>query len=182
MMGNTDIGSIAEAGRSGIFTVIWDVTWPFLLGMVGGIICFPLAAVALIGKEIWDMTRSDEERERAALEKIQKDVEKIIDKVRPEIARAVSDRKLRDGIAIPLTGALRQSVDRIEAMLRKQLDDIKTDFEKERVAKPQAMFDKSADERKRIAEANKAERIDVIEPLRERIEAFASIVTEELAG
>ena len=182
MMGNTDIGSIAEAGRRGIFTVIWDVTWPFLLGMVGGIICFPLAAVALIGKEIWDMTRSDEERERAALEKIQKDVEKIIDKVRPEIARAVSDRKLRDGIAIPLTGALRQSVDRIEAMLRKQLDDIKTDFEKERVAKPQAMFDKSADERKRIAEANKAERIDVIEPLRERIEAFASIVTEELAG
>jgi hypothetical protein len=108
-------------------------------------------------------------------------VEKIIDKVRPEIARAVSDRKLRDGIAIPLTGALRQSVDRIEAMLRKQLDDIKTDFEKERVAKPQEMFDKSADERKRIAEANKAERIDVIEPLRERIEAFASIVAEELA-
>lgn len=182
MMGNTDIGSIAEAGRRGIFTVIWDVTWPFLLGMVGGIICFPLAAVALIGKEIWDMTRSDEELERAALEKIQKEVDKIIDKVRPEIAKAVSDRKLRDGIAMPLTGALRQSVDRIEAMLRKQLDDIKTDFEKERVAKPQEMFDKSADERKRIAEANKAERTDVIEPLRERIEAFASIVTEELAG
>lgn len=182
MMGNTDIGSIAEAGRRGVFTVIWDVTWPFLLGMVGGIICFPLAAVALIGKEIWDMTRSDEERERAALEKIQKEVDKIIDKVRPEIAKAVSDRKLRDGIAMPLTGALRQSVDRIEAMLRKQLDDIKTDFEKERVAKPQEMFDKSADERKRIAEANKAERTDVIEPLRERIEAFASIVTEELAG
>ena len=128
------------------------------------------------------MTRSDEERERAALEKIQKEVDKIIDKVRPEIAKAVSDRKLRDGIAMPLTGALRQSVDRIEAMLRKQLDDIKTDFEKERVAKPQEMFDKSADERKRIAEANKAERTDVIEPLRERIEAFASIVTEELAG
>lgn len=182
MMGKTDIGSIAEAGRRGVFTVIWDVTWPFLLGMVGGIICFPLAAVALIGKEIWDMTRSDEELERAALEKIQKEVDKIIDKVRPEIAKAVSDRKLRDGIAMPLTGALRQSVDRIEAMLRKQLDDIKTDFEKERVAKPQEMFDKSADERKRIAEANKAERTDVIEPLRERIEAFASIVTEELAG
>ena len=182
MMGKTDIGSIAEAGRRGVFTVIWDVTWPFLLGIVGGIICFPLAAVALIGKEIWDMTRSDEELERAALEKIQKEVDKIIDKVRPEIAKAVSDRKLRDGIAMPLTGALRQSVDRIEAMLRKQLDDIKTDFEKERVAKPQEMFDKSADERKRIAEANKAERTDVIEPLRERIEAFASIVTEELAG
>lgn len=182
MMGNTDIGSIAEAGRRGVFTVVWDATWPFLLGIVGGIICFPLAAVALIGKEIWDMTRSDEERERAALEKIQKEVDKIIDKVRPEIAKAVSDRKLRDGIAMPLTGALRQSVDRIEAMLRKQLDDIKTDFEKERVAKPQEMFDKSADERKRIAEANKAERTDVIEPLRERIEAFASIVTEELAG
>lgn len=182
MMGKTDIGSIAEAGRRGVFTVVWDATWPFLLGIVGGIICFPLAAVALIGKEIWDMTRSDEERERAALEKIQKEVDKIIDKVRPEIAKAVSDRKLRDGIAMPLTGALRQSVDRIEAMLRKQLDDIKTDFEKERVAKPQEMFDKSADERKRIAEANKAERTDVIEPLRERIEAFASIVTEELAG
>ena len=182
MMGKTDIGSIAEAGRRGVFTVVWDATWPFLLGIVGGIICFPLAAVALIGKEIWDMTRSDEELERVALEKIQKEVDKIIDKVRPEIAKAVSDRKLRDGIAMPLTGALRQSVDRIEAMLRKQLDDIKTDFEKERVAKPQEMFDKSADERKRIAEANKAERTDVIEPLRERIEAFASIVTEELAG
>ena len=61
-----------------------------------------------------------------------------------------------------------------------RLDDLQTDFEEERVAKPQAMFDKSADERKRIAEANKAERINVIEPLRKRIEAFAQTVTAEI--
>ncbi len=182
MLGRTNIGSIAEAGRRGIFSVIWDITWPFLLGFVGGMICFPITAAAIIGKTIYDMTRSDEERERAAVEKIQREVEKIFGKVRPEIVKAVSDKKLRDGIASPLQAELLQSVDRIENLLRKRLDDLKTDFEKERVAKPQAMFDKSADERKRIAEANKAERINVIEPLRKRIEAFTATVTKELAG
>lgn len=182
MLGRTNIGAIAEAGRRGIFSVIWGIIWPFLLGMVGAMISFPITVLAIAGKSLYDLTRSDEELERAALEKIQKEVEKIFGKVRPEIVTAVSDRNLRDGIALPLKAELLQSVDRIENLLRKKLDDLKTDFEKERVAKPQSMFDKSAEERKRIAEANKAERTNVIEPLRKRIEAFAATVTKELAG
>ena len=182
MLGKTDIGSIAEAGRRGIFSVIWDITWPMLLGFIGGFLCFPLTAAAFIGISIWDAAKPDEEKERAALEKIQREVEKIFGKVRPEIIKAVSDKKLRDGIASPLHAELLQSVDRIENLLRKRLDDLKADFEKERVAKPQEMFDKSADERKRIAEAHKAERINVIEPLRKRIESFALAVSKELAG
>ena len=182
IMGKTDIGSIAEAGRRGVFAIIWDITWPFLLGMVGGIVCFPLTVVAFAGKAFYDLTRSDEERERAEAERIQKEVGKVFGKVRPEIEKAVSDRKLRDGIASPLQGELRKSVDQIEELLRKKLEDLKTDFEKERVAKPQSMFDKSAEERQRIANANKAERTNVIEPLRKRIETFAQTVSAEMAG
>ena len=68
----------------------------------------------------------------------------------------------------------------IEANLKNQLDGLKADFERERVAKPQSMFDKSAEERQRIAEANEAIRTGTIEPLRKRIEAFAQTVKKEL--
>ncbi len=182
IMGKTDIGSLAEAGRRGIFTLIWDITWPFLLGMIGGMISLPLTIVVIAGKTIWDMTRSEEERERAAIEKIQKEVDKIFGKVRPEIQKAVSDRKLRDGIASPIQKELLGSIGRIENLLRKRLDDLKTDFEKERVARPEEMFGKSAEERRRIAEENKAIRTGTIKPLRKRIESFAQAVTAEMAG
>jgi hypothetical protein len=44
------------------------------------------------------------------------------------------------------------------------------------------MFGKSAAERKRIANENKAIRTTAIEPLRKRIEAFKVSVTSELAS
>lgn len=182
IMGKTDIGSIAEASRRGIFALIWEVTWPILLGAIGSMICLPLTIGVFVVKVIWDLTRSEEELERAELEKIQREIGKIFDKVRPEIQKAVSGCEFRERIAAPLKAELVGSIVRIETLLRNRLDDLKTDFEKERVAKPQSMFGKSAEERRRIANANRAERTNVIEPLRKRIETFAQTVSAEMAG
>ncbi len=178
IMGKTDIGSMAEASRCGIFSLIWKVTCPVLLVVIGAVISLPLTIGVCLVKGIWYLNRSKEERERADLEKIQKE----IGKVRPEIQKAVSIVDFRKGIATPIHAELLDSISRIENLLRSRLDDLKTDFEKERVAKPQSMFAKSVEERKRIAEENKAIRTRTIEPLRKRIEAFAQTVTKEMEG
>ena len=143
VMSGTNISEIAEKGRRGIFTVIWEVIWPMLLGFIGGIVCFPLTAAVFIGKAIWDLTRSEEERERAEIERLKREIEKIFGKVRPEIAKAVSDTTFRNGIVKPLTEELKDSVQKIEDILRSRLEDLKKDFEKERVAEPDKMFGQS---------------------------------------
>jgi hypothetical protein len=182
IMGKTNIGDIAEAGRRGIFSVLWDVSWPFLLGVIGGMINLPITIAAIAIKSIWDLTRSEEERERAALEKIQREVDKIFGKIRPEIEKAVSDTSFRNGIIRPLSNELIQSIQKVEKILRNRLDDLKSDFEKERVAEPEKNYSKSLEERQRIAAQNRDIRTGTIEPLRKRIEAFAATVTQELAG
>ncbi len=182
IMGKTDIGSLAEASRRGIFTLLWSITWPILLGAIGSLISLPLTIVAIVGKTIWDLTRSEKERERAKMERIQREVDKIFGKVRPEIQKAVSNVKFRNDIAEPLMTELLSSIGRIERLLRKRLDDLKSDFEEQRVAKPAEMFDKSTKERKLIAKKNRTIRINVIEPLRKRIETFARVVSAEMAG
>jgi len=182
IMGGANIGAIAEKGRRGIFTVIWEITWPMLLGAIGGFICFPLTAAVLIGKAIWDLTRSEEERERAEIERLQREIEKIFGKVRPEIAKAVSDTTFRNGIVKPLTDELAGSVQKIEDILRCRLEDLKKDFEKERVAGPDKMFGQSVEERKMIAAENRAIRTQTIEPLRKRIDAFKDAVVADLSA
>lgn len=182
LMGHTDIGNLAETGRRGVFSIVWRIVWPMLLGAIGGIICLPLTMAVIVGKSLYDLTRSAEQVEQAELRKIQKEIEKILGKVRPEIARAVSDVKLRDGIARPLAQELGTSVRNVEEILRGRLDDLKKDFEKERVESAEKMFAQSAEERKRIAAANKAIRTETIMPLRERLEAFKESVSAELGA
>ena len=71
---------------------------------------------------------------------------------------------------------------KIESNLRKRLDDLKIDFEKERVSEPEKMFGQSAEERKRIAADNKAIRTKTIELLRKRIDAFKDAVVADLSA
>lgn len=182
VMSGTNISEIAEKGRRGIFTVIWEVIWPMLLGIIGGIICFPLTAAVFIGKAIWDLTRSEEELERAEIERLKREIEKIFGKVRPEIAKAVSDTTFRNGIISPLNEELVGSVQKIENILRSRLEDLKKDFEKERVAEPDKMFGQSVEERKKIAVENHAIRTQTIEPLRKRIDAFKGAVIVDLSA
>ncbi len=103
-------------------------------------------------------------------------------KFRKNIEDSVNDIRFQDKIRQPLEDQLRQGLEGIRQKLISRLGSLKTDFEAERVREPETQFGKSLEERKRIAEANRAERINVIEPLRKRIEAFASTVTKELAG
>lgn len=123
-----------------------------------------------------DLFRSDEEKLRRQAEKI--DEGKV--KIRPAVEAAINGREFRTKLEQPISKNFEDMLSSIEKEIRRQLDDLKVDFEKDRVAKPQSMFDKSAEERRRIAEANKAERTGVIEPLRSRIEAFAKAVTAEM--
>ena len=181
VLSNTEIGEIAEEGRRGLFTVLWDLTWPFILGVVGGMISFPLTVVAFVGKGLYDMTKSEEELEQEELEKIQREIGKIIGKVRPEIETAVLDRSFREGVSRPIVAQLEQAVETIEANIRSELDMLKTDFENSRVRETEKTFAKSDEERTRIADENKRIRIETIEPLRKRIEAFATAVSEEIA-
>lgn len=182
IMDNANIGALAEKGRRGIFAVLWAVTWPFLLGMIGGMICLPLTIVAIAGKTFWDLTRSAEERERAEIERIQKGIGRIVGKIRPDIARAVSDTAFRANIERPLADELAASIQTVEDILRRRLDDLKVDFERERVAGTEEMFGQSVEERKRIAGRNRDIRTKTIEPLRKRIDAFREAVSKELAS
>lgn len=181
IMANTNIGTLAEQGRRGIFSVLWQILWPFLLGAIGGVLCFPLTMAFFAGKALYDLTRSADQLEQAELKKIQKEIAKILDKVRPEIARAVNDVTFRGGIATPLAQDLETSVKEIEDLLRKRLNALKDDFEKERVESAEKMFTQSGQERQRIAAENKAVRTGIIEPLRKRIEAFEAVVASELS-
>lgn len=176
------IGEIAEDARRGFFTVLWEYIWPQMLIFIGAMISLPLTIVAVIGKEIWDMAKSEEQREQEELEKIQREVAGIVNSVRPEIEKAISNTKFRDSISAPISKELVRSVEKLETTLRKQLDGLKRDFEKERVSGAEKMFGKSVEERKRIAEENKAIRTGTIAPLRERIEGFEKKVSEELVG
>ena len=128
------------------------------------------------------MTRSEEERERAEIESLKREIEKIFGKIRPEIEKAVKDTTFRNGIISPLTEELVGSVQKIENILRGRLEDLKKDFEKERVAEPDKMFGQSVEERKKIAAENHAIRTQTIEPLRKRIDAFKGAVIVDLSA
>lgn len=182
ILSKTGIGTLAEKGRRGFFTVLWEYIWPEMLIFLGAIICFPLTVAAVVGKQIYDMMKSPEQREQAELEKIQREIGKIVGKVKPEIEKALSDSSFRNGIAEQIGVPLSDSVLKIESNLRKRLDDLKIDFEKERVSEPEKMFDQSAEERRRIATENKAIRTKTIEPLRKRIDAFKDAVVADLSA
>ena len=91
---------------------------------------------------------------------------KLANKFRKGIEDAVNDIRFQDKIRQPLEDQLRQGLEGIRQKLLSRLGSLKTDFEAERVREPETQFGKSLEERKRIAEANRAERINVIEPLR----------------
>ena len=127
---------------------------------------------------IIDIFRSDEEKLRRQAEEI----EKCKARIQPAVDSAVNGHDCRNKLEEPISGQMSGMLKGIEANLRNQLDGLKSEFVKDRVDKPAEMFDKSLEERKRIAEENKAIRTGTIEPLRKRIEAFAQTVTEEMAG
>ena len=94
----------------------------------------------------------------------------------------MSDSTFRNGIISPLNEELVGSVQKIENILRSRLEDLKKDFEKERVAEPDKMFGQSVEERKKIAAENHAIRTQTIEPLRKRIDAFKGAVIVDLSA
>lgn len=104
----------------------------------------------------------------------------IVARSRDKIANAVNDKHFQDGIREPLEEQLRAALEAIGQKLKRRLDDLKSDFEKERVETSERMFWKSAAERKSIAERNKALRTATIMPLRRRIESFQVAISAEL--
>ena len=125
---------------------------------------------------IIDFFRSDEEKRKRQA----KEIDKCKARIQPAVDSAVNGHDCRGKLEQPISKQMSGILKGIEANLKNQLDGLKADFERERVAKPQSMFDKSAEERQRIAEANEAIRTGTIEPLRKRIEAFAQTVKKEL--
>lgn len=107
---------------------------------------------------------------------------KMATKFRTGIEDSINDIRFQDKIRQPLKDQLCLGIMGIRQKLISRLDSLTTDFESERVRKPENQFGKSLEERQRIAETNRAIRTGTIEPLRKRIEAFAATVMTELAG
>lgn len=90
--------------------------------------------------------------------------------------------RFRNGIIEPLEKQLRKELDKIRDNLFAQLNSLEADFSLLRVKPNEDMFHQSVEHRMQIAQKNSEIRTNTIEPLRKRIEAFASTVTKELAG
>ena len=156
------VSSIAEQCRYGIFDCI---SAPFIL--------FWDAIEALI-----DIFRSEEEKQRRLAEEIDKNKTKV----RPAIKTETSKSEFREKLEEPLSRHFKKMLEVVEESIHRELENLKTDFENERIAQPAKMFGKSVEERLRIAAENKAICAEKIEPLRKRIEAFETNVKAELAG
>ncbi len=109
-------------------------------------------------------------------------IEEKCEKIRPEIIDIVEKRAFRRQQAEPIiqqlvdsTGVLSVLVDN----LKQQLAEMKNIFEA-RVTENENNFQKSSEERNKIADDNNKLRTETIEPLRKRIEGFKDSVIKEL--
>ena len=181
-VGESAIAALAESGRRGVFTLILkDILLPIVLCAVGGAICFPLTAAVVVGKMIWDFTRTQEELEAAELERLQEKVEKLSPKIRPELEKAFNSSDFRNRVAEPMAKKFLASQDEVIKKLVGALETLVDDFKETRCRGPEEQFKKSMAERQAIAARNKQLRTKSIQPLRERIESFEKEVSKELA-
>ena len=152
------------------FLNIFQNLWDYLLWFFA-----QLAKILVIDPSAPEKTKIAKQQQRVAL------IGGLAAQFRKGIEDAVNDTRFQDKIRLPLEDQLTLGLKGIRQKLISRLDSLKIDFEAERVREPETQFGKSLEERKRIAEENRTERINVIEPLRKRIEAFAQTVTKELA-
>ena len=181
-IGESAIAALAESGRRGIFTLILkDILLPIVLGAIGGVICLPLTIAVVVGKMIWDLSRTQEELESAELERLQGKVEELSPKIRPELEKAFNSSDFRNRVAEPMTKKFLASQDEVIKKINDALGTLGEDFKETRCRGPEEQFKKSMAERQAIAARNKQLRTKSIQPLRERIESFEKEVSKELA-
>lgn len=182
-IGESAIAALAESGRRGIFSLILkDVLLPIVLGAIGGVICLPLTIAVVVGKTIWDLSRTQEELEAAELERLQGKVEELSPKIRPELEKAFNSSDFRNRVAEPMAKKFLVSQNEIIRKISGALGTLVEDFKETRCRGPEEQFKKSMAERQAIAAKNKKIRTESIQPLRERIESFEKEVSKELVS
>lgn len=85
-------------------------------------------------------------------------------------------RRLHDN----LSRRFRETLTNLVGKIRESMSAIRQNFELERVKPAETQYEKSQEDRNRLAKANKEIRTKTIEPLRIRLQAFAQTVSEEL--
>lgn len=181
-VGESAIAALAESGRRGVFTLILkDILLPFILGAIGAAISLPITVAIIVGKQIWDFTRTQEQLEAAELKRLQGKVEKLSPKIRPELEKAFNLSDFRNRVAEPMAKKFLASQDEVIKKIKGALETLVDDFKETRCREPEEQFKKSMAERQAIAASNRQLRTKSIQPLRERIESFEKEVAKELA-
>ncbi len=185
---NTDLSKIAEDSRYGLGSVLLELIGGFILGALSGIIAAFLlgpagwiaATLGLLGKMIYDNTRSEEEVQR----KYEEEVKKVWDKLYPDILKTMLDffnsYERRQEFAKPYETFFSEIQVDLANNIKDSLDKIAADFNKERYIPAQTEVRKSQEEKDLIAAENNRIRTTEIEPLRKKIQEFEKRATSEL--
>lgn len=168
-LGNDVIDGLREFNKVGFLNHAWKFVKGFLtlpFAMIGGVfdlICY-----------------SKEVRAQVKEAKIREELAKIAEKIRPNLRKMVDDIKFRDKLSEAFSEKLVNSIKAMERQITSHIEKMKVDFEENRVAVAEENFKKSMQERKQIAQQNKATRVNKVEPLRKRLQAFEEKVLQKL--